>query len=81
MSGGTIQETVTGNIANGSDPNWQEYSIPFNTGTNSNVQLVLLNNAPGGCGNDIAIDDISLSQINNTPEIFFFEAIFLPQPH
>ncbi|MDA1210403.1 MAG: hypothetical protein O3A41_05145, partial [Bacteroidetes bacterium] len=80
MSGGILQETVTGNIANGPDPDWQEYSIAFNTGTNTNVQLVLLNNAPGGCGNDIAIDDISLSQLNNTPEIFFFEAIFLPQP-
>ena len=80
MSGGIIQEIVTGNIANGPDPDWQEYSIAFNTGTNTNVQLVLLNNAPGGCGNDIAIDDISLSQLNNTPEIFFFEAIFLPQP-
>ncbi|MGB1410036.1 MAG: hypothetical protein ACPG59_00710, partial [Flavobacteriaceae bacterium] len=80
MAGGTIQETVTGNIPNGSDPDWQEYFISFNTGPNTDIQLVLINNAPGGCGNDLVIDDISLSQVNNTPEILFFEAIFLPQP-
>ena len=79
-AGGIIQETVTGNIPNGADPDWQEYFISFNTGTNTDIQLVLINNAPGGCGNDLVIDDISLSQVNNTPEIFFFEAIFLPQP-
>ncbi len=79
-AGGIIQETVTGNIPNGADPDWQEYFISFNTGANTDIQLVLINNAPGGCGNDLVIDDISLSQVNNTPEILFFEAIFLPQP-
>ncbi|MGB1137081.1 MAG: hypothetical protein ACPGZQ_07490, partial [Flavobacteriaceae bacterium] len=80
MAGGIIQETVTGDIPNGPDPNWQEYFISFNTGQNSDIQLVLINNAPGGCGNDLVIDDISLTQINNDPEFLYFGATFLPQP-
>ncbi|SRX73207.1 gliding motility-associated C-terminal domain-containing protein [Aequorivita antarctica] len=68
-SGNLIAETNTGNIPNGPDPNWQEFAIIFNTGTNTDVQLVLINNAPGGCGNDLAIDDITLSLQNQQPEI------------
>ena len=69
MMGNILEETVTGDIPNGPDPDWQEYFISFNTGANSDIQLVLINNAPGGCGNDLAIDDITLSYLNSTPEI------------
>ena len=69
MMGNIIEETVTGDIANGPDPDWQEFFISFNTGANNDIQLVLINNAPGGCGNDLAIDDITLSYLNSTPEI------------
>jgi len=69
MMGNIIEETVTGDIANGPDPDWQEFFISFNTGVNNDIQLVLINNAPGGCGNDLAIDDITLSYLNSTPEI------------
>jgi len=69
MMGNILEETVTGDIPNGPDPDWQEFFIFFNTGANSDVQLVLINNAPGGCGNDLAIDDITLSYVNSTPEI------------
>ena len=69
MMGNILEETVTGDIPNGPDPDWQEFFIYFNTGANSNIQLVLINNAPGGCGNDLAIDDITLSYLNSTPEI------------
>ncbi len=63
----TIAETVTGDIQNESDPNWQQFFINFNTGANSDIQLVLINNAPGGCGNDLAIDDIALAFNNPQP--------------
>jgi gliding motility-associated-like protein len=68
-SGNLIAETNTGDIPNGPDPNWQEFAIVFNTGANTDVQLVLINNALGGCGNDLAIDDITLSLQNQQPEI------------
>ncbi len=39
---------------------WQEFSIEFRSSIGSgDVDVVLINNAPGGTGNDLAIDDIS----------------------
>ncbi|MEM7186404.1 MAG: gliding motility-associated C-terminal domain-containing protein [Bacteroidota bacterium] len=67
--GALIEETNTGDIENGPEPNWQEFSIAFNTGANTDIQLVLINNSVGGCGNDLAIDDITLSLENLEPEI------------
>lgn len=67
--GNTISEIVTGDIQNGPEPNWQEFFIAFNTGNNTDIQLVLINNAPGGCGNDLAIDDISLSLNGGQPVV------------
>ena len=66
-AGDLIAETNTGDIQNEENPNWQEFSIDFNTAANTEVQLVLINNAPGGCGNDLAIDDITLTLINGQP--------------
>jgi len=69
LGGNTISETDTGDIPNGPNPVWQEYTIFFNTGANTDVQLVLFNNGIGGCGNDLVIDDISLSYQNPEPQI------------
>ena len=69
MGGNTIAETNTGDIQNEADPNWQQFFINFNTGANTDVQLVLINNSVGGCGNDLAIDDITLSLENLEPQI------------
>ena len=41
---------------------WNEFTLTTNTGNNTELQLVLINNGPGGSGNDLAIDDISLKQ-------------------
>lgn len=67
--GTTIAEIPTGDIENESEPNWQQFAISFNTGANTDIQLVLINNSIGGCGNDLAIDDITLSLENLEPEI------------
>ncbi len=40
---------------------WIQSSFTFNTAAGTSVQLVIRNNAPGGGGNDYAIDDVSLS--------------------
>jgi len=65
-TGNTIAEITTGDIQNEADPNWQQFSIDFNSASNTTIDLVLINNALGGCGNDLAIDDLSLG-INSTP--------------
>ncbi len=49
----------TGNIGSTSSPNWERYGLVFQTATGqSSVILKMLNNGDGGCGNDLAIDDI-----------------------
>ncbi|MFV1450312.1 Ig-like domain-containing protein [Maribacter sp. HS] len=48
----------TGDIAR--TGSWQNYNFEFNTGTSTNIEVVLINNNTGGCGNDLALDDISL---------------------
>lgn len=49
----------TGDIAFDPNPQWQQFDLTFSTDANtSDIQLVLINNSIGGCGNDLAIDDI-----------------------
>ncbi len=63
----------TGDIIN--NGNWQSHGFSFTTGPNTtDFVLAMRNNAPGGEGNDIAIDNISFSTcgpsllINNTTD-------------
>lgn len=74
--GVVLNQVNTGDIQNESNPNWQEFTLSFNSGNNSEIQLVLLNNAVGVCGNDLAIDDISLVA-NNIP---LFPTVSIVQP-
>lgn len=49
----------TGNIPNKSSPVWERYGLVFQTiPGQTSVILKMINNGPGGCGNDLAIDDI-----------------------
>lgn len=49
---------------------WKEYGMIFTLPDNiSTIQIVLLDDAPGGCGNDLAIDDIVFSTCQPTPAI------------
>lgn len=49
----------TGNIAGTNAPNWQQYGLTFQTlPAQTAVILKMINNGNGGCGNDLAIDDI-----------------------
>ena len=50
---------VTGAITETSSPKWEEYGLVFETLSSQNtVVLKIINNGVGGCGNDLAIDDI-----------------------
>ena len=58
--GTVLQSFTTGDIPETSVPTWNQYAFYFSTppGINS-VVLRMTNNAPGGIGNDIALDDIT----------------------
>jgi gliding motility-associated-like protein len=63
---GTIQGSVTsGNLPLGTTStnlNWQPYGFVFTTlPGQTSVDVVMKNNAAGGCGNDYVVDDISLA--------------------
>ena len=51
----------TGNIMGTPAPLWQQFALVFTTVSETSVVLKMKNNGVGGCGNDLAIDDISFS--------------------
>jgi gliding motility-associated-like protein len=59
-SGAIINTYSTGNISVTSVPVWNQYGFYFTTTAgNPDVVLRIRNNAPGGSGNDLAMDDIT----------------------
>lgn len=59
-TGTIIGSSATGNVP--ADLNWHEYTLVFNNGNNTSVKLQLVNNVSGAnVGNDLAIDDITVS--------------------
>ncbi|MEP6711908.1 MAG: gliding motility-associated C-terminal domain-containing protein [Ferruginibacter sp.] len=58
---GTVLQTYnTNNIPTSSTPAWRQFGFFFTTpGGISNVVLRIFNNAPGGNGNDLGLDDIT----------------------
>ena len=58
LSGTVLGSYKTGDIPFGAD--WTQYGFFFTTSTGtSSVVLRMTNNAPGGCGNDLLLDDIT----------------------
>ena len=54
-----LQSGNTGNISGTSFPNWNQFGLVFTMpATQTSVILKMRNNGSGGCGNDLAIDDI-----------------------
>jgi gliding motility-associated-like protein len=59
-SGAVLDTLSTGNIPASTGVNWTQYGFYFNTPANVNsVVLEMTNNASGGDGNDLALDDIT----------------------
>lgn len=60
-----VATITTGEIFYSSFLTWREYILNFRTEPDqTTLRIQLTNNAPGGCGNDLAIDDISLRLCN-----------------
>lgn len=58
--GTILQSYNSGDIVASDPPQWKQYGFFFTTPTGVNtVVLRMVNNAPGGCGNDIGLDDIT----------------------
>ncbi len=59
-SGVILNQFFTGGIVATASPQWNQYGFFFTTSaTNSTIVLRITNNAPGGVGNDLALDDIT----------------------
>ena len=59
---GTLLKSYnTGDIPTTTDVKWTQYGTYFTTPANSTQAIIVTmsNNAPGGCGNDFALDDIT----------------------
>jgi gliding motility-associated-like protein len=58
---GTVLGTYsTGSIPETANPTWNQYGLFFTTpASTASVVIRIRNNAPGGCGNDLALDDIA----------------------
>lgn len=60
VSGTILGNYSTGNIPESSSPEWKKYALVFTTPVGiSSVVLKIVNTAPGGNGNDLALDDIT----------------------
>lgn len=59
-TGTVLQQYSTGDIPTSPAPLWRQYGFYFSTPVNaSSIVIRMRNNAPGGCGNDLALDDIT----------------------
>jgi gliding motility-associated-like protein len=59
-SGTILAKQNTGNMPESGTPVWAQYGVFFKTPINiTDVVVRITNNAPGGCGNDLALDDIT----------------------
>jgi gliding motility-associated-like protein len=62
VTGVNIDSFNTGDIQESPQPTWLQYGFLFTTTPNDTaIVLRITNNAPGGNGNDLALDDISFS--------------------
>ncbi len=72
--GKLIQAINTGSIARTNAPTWMPYALLFVVPANlNNVVVKLINNGPGGCGNDLALDDIQFRPCRPLLQISFPE--------
>lgn len=65
-----LKEGSTGNITSTTSPVWEEYALTFQTVPGQEtVILKMFNNGAGGCGNDLAIDDIIFRSCGDLTEV------------
>ncbi|MGB6153194.1 MAG: gliding motility-associated C-terminal domain-containing protein [Pricia sp.] len=55
----TLETFSTGNVAK--DEQWHKYNFTFDPGSNTEISFVMVNNASGGLGNDLVLDDFTIA--------------------
>jgi hypothetical protein len=69
-SGKTIAKFGTGEVARVPVPHWTQHRAVFTTpASETSLTLVMVNNKPGGCGNDFALDDITFRECVKQPPV------------
>lgn len=68
--GTILQQYKTGDIPRTATPQWKQYGFYFTTREASDVVLRMTDNAPGGRGNDLALDDITFRPCGPMLNIF-----------
>ena len=58
-NGTVLKRYDTGDILESTTATWKQYATIFTTSSNANIVLKMINNGPGGNGNDLALDDIT----------------------
>lgn len=67
-SGKTVAQFVTGDLPRTEEPRWIQHRATFTVPANeTELILSMVNTAPGGCGNDFALDDITFQECVKTP--------------
>lgn len=68
LSGETMVEVNTGDVPRVKAPHWTQHRMRFTMPPNtSSIKMVMMDNSPGGCGNDFVMDDITFSEIVKVP--------------
>lgn len=63
ISGKTIAQLGTGEVARVEAPRWTQYRTIFNMpASETSLIITMINSKPGGCGNDFALDDITFRE-------------------
>jgi len=61
--GTIVANIITGEVPRFQEPRWVQHRAYFITpASTSTLMLVMIDNAPGGCGNDFALDDITFRE-------------------
>ena len=77
-AGTVLATTTTGDVVNQSNPSWNNFSLNFNSGVNTEVQIVFINNITEACGGDFALDDIKIFKLENCFDTASFFIEFSP---
>lgn len=68
--GKNIAQLETGKVPRLQSPRWTQYSFMFTAPhSGGSIDLIMINNAPGGCGNDFALDDITFRECVIVPPV------------
>ena len=70
LSGNFMAQFGTGEVSRRESPQWTQFRAPFKLpASETTLLLTMVNSAPGGCGNDFALDDIVIRECIKKPPV------------